>query len=443
MGALVINATFDSSITGDPNAAAIEAMINNAMTIYESLFNDPITVSILFRYATTQPNGSPLPAGAGAVSNKTTYMVPWSTYISGLTADATTTNDATANASLPGSALSTNILPSSADGRAVSLNTPPALFADGSIGAGGPYDGIVTLNSSAPFDFTRPPSAGMIDAQLATKHEMDEVLGLGSFIGLATDLRPQDLFSWSAPGTRNLTSSGSRYFSIDGGTTDIVGFNQTPPGDFGDWLSGSCPQTPPYVQNAFGCADQVADVTQASPEGINLDVIGYDLINPPPAFACASTPVSGCHEASVGGSSLSLKNSTDDTKDKLNWKWRGDDMLGLSTSPDRAICIYAPGPVAQVTISGSSGWVSKGIEIKYANRTGTVGGITKITMKPSSMPGKAKVQVKGAGTNLPDPSMPLTLPATVQLQSSDGECWEHVFVGPAKKNDMGEFSDKE
>src|SRR5438552_7791506 len=59
-GALVINATFDSSITGNGNAAAIEAMINNAVAIYENLFNDPITVNILFRYATTQPDGSPL-----------------------------------------------------------------------------------------------------------------------------------------------------------------------------------------------------------------------------------------------------------------------------------------------------------------------------------------------------------------------------------------------
>ncbi len=59
------------------------------------------------------------------------------------------------------------------------------------------------------------------------------------------NLRPQDLFSWSSPGVRNLTSDGSRYFSIDSGSTNIVGFNQTPPGDFGDWLSEPCPQRHP------------------------------------------------------------------------------------------------------------------------------------------------------------------------------------------------------
>ena len=277
-GALVINATFDSSITSDPNSAAIEAIINNAVSIFRSLFNDPITVSILFRYATTNPDGSPLPPGALAVSYSAVYAVPWNTYIDALKADAATANDATANASLSASALSTNVVPSSANGRAVGLNTPPAMFANGSVGAGGPYDGIVTLNSNQPFKFTRPPASGMYDGQRSTEHEMDEILGFGSYLNLGgSDLRPQDLFSWSAAGARNLMASGSRYLSIDSGNANIVGFNQDPSGDFGDWLSGSCPQANPYVQDAFSCTAQASDVTATSPEGINLDVIGYDL----------------------------------------------------------------------------------------------------------------------------------------------------------------------
>src|SRR4029453_9926368 len=94
-------------------------------------------------------------------------------------------------------------------------------------------------------------------------------------------LRPQDLFSWSSRGVRNLTLDGSRYFSIDSGRTDIVGFNQTPPGSFGDWLSEACPQPHPYVQNVFACRNQHSDISATSPEGINLDVIGYDLVNAP------------------------------------------------------------------------------------------------------------------------------------------------------------------
>ena len=277
---LIINPTFDSSITTKANAATIEAMINRAISIYESLFSDPITVKILFRYSTTAPNGSPFPSGALSESNWVYYAVPWNTYIHALVADAITSYDTTANTSLPTTALSTNIRPSSANGRAVSLNTPPAMFANGTVGSGGPYDGIVSLNSAAPLQLTRPPSASNYDAQRQTEHEIDEVLGLGSRLSIGgSDLRPQDLFSWSSAGVRNLTSSGTRYFSINRGSTSIVSFNQTAPGDFGDWLSTACPQAHPYVQNAFTCPGQFSDVTLTSPEGINLDVIGYDLVH--------------------------------------------------------------------------------------------------------------------------------------------------------------------
>ncbi len=277
---LTIHATFDSSLTGNPNAAAIEAMINRAISILESLYSDPITVEVRFRYATTAPDGTPLPQGSVARSDFVIYMMQWSTFINALRADARTSNDNVANASLPGTALATTIEPSSANGRAVGLNAPPAMFANGTVGEGGPYDGIVTLNSSVSLQFTRPISAGSFDAQRLTEHELDEVIGLGSHLGhVGIDFRPQDLFSWSSSGHRNTTSSGVRYFSINGGVSNIVNFNQGPNGDFGDWLSEDCPQSHPYVQNAFACTGQSSDATATSPEGVNLDVVGYDLAN--------------------------------------------------------------------------------------------------------------------------------------------------------------------
>ena len=276
---LTIHATFDSSITQNPNAAALQAMINRAIAFYEFLFSDPITVQIRFRYATTGPDGSPLGQGTISQSDFTLYPIPWSTFINALRADASTGNDNMANASLPGTALAANIAPSSANGRAVGLDTPTAMFANGTVGNGGPYDGIITLNSSVPFQFSRPTNAGSFDAQRSTEHEMDELLGLGSKLGNnGTDFRPQDLFSWSSAGHRNVTSSGIRFFSIDGGATNVVNFNQNPHGDFGDWLSEDCPQAHPYVQNAFGCTGQYSDIAATSPEGINLDVVGYNLV---------------------------------------------------------------------------------------------------------------------------------------------------------------------
>jgi hypothetical protein len=277
---LVINPTFDSSITSNPNAAAIEAMINQTIAIFQSLFSDPITVELLYRYASTGPGGKTLDPSTVSESDYADYSIPWGDFISALRTDAKTSNDNSADASLPTSSITPNITPSGANGRALGLDTPPSVFSNGKVGSGGQYDGIVTLNSQVPFQFTRPASANDFDAQRATEHETDEILGLGSHLGSSppvTDLTPQDLFSWSAPGTRNHSASGTRYFSIDGGNTDIVGFNQDSSGDYGDWLSAACPQANPYVQNAFVCPGQSSDVSATSPEGINLDVIGYDL----------------------------------------------------------------------------------------------------------------------------------------------------------------------
>lgn len=278
----VISPTFDSSITNNPNAAAIEAMINRAIAIYESLYSDPVTVFILFRYSTTRPNGTPIGSTSQiALSNYVVYSPSWNTYISALQADAKTGNDAAANASLPPNALSANIIPSSANGRALGGDTPPAMFDDSSVAVGGPYDGIVTLNAGAPYQFVRPPNSSNYDAQTSVEHEIDEILGLGSRLNTSSNnLRPQDLFSWSSSGVRNISTSGTRYFSIDGGNTDIVNFSQTPNFDFGDWQSDPCPQANPYVQNAFGCYGQAPDISETSPEGINLDVIGYDRVPP-------------------------------------------------------------------------------------------------------------------------------------------------------------------
>ena len=139
----------------------------------------------------------------------------------------------------------------------------------------------MTLNAGRPLQFSRPTGNSNFDALRAVQHEMDEILGLGSYLNIGgTDLRPQDLFTWSAAGVRNRTTSGSRYFSINGGRNAIVGLNQQSGYDYGDWFSAPCPQASPLVQNALSCPGQYSDISATSPEGINLDVIGYDLVTP-------------------------------------------------------------------------------------------------------------------------------------------------------------------
>ena len=272
---LVIVPSFDPTITSDPRSNAIQAMIISTIQTYQTLFSDPITVVIHFRFSAVDATGEPMATLVGA-SNTTIYGIDWNTYITALKADAKTANDMAAVATLPTSPLTANIVSKSAAGRAIGLNTPPS-----DLGLGGAYDGVITLNSSKPLQFTRPVSAGNFDARTFTEHEIDEVLGLGSHLGSAQPqfLFAQDLFSWASLNARNTTATGERHFSIDRGLHFIATFNQDPGGDFGDWESEpQCPQNHPLVQNAFNCDGQSPEISATSPEGVSLDVVGYDLV---------------------------------------------------------------------------------------------------------------------------------------------------------------------
>ena len=160
-----------------------------------------------------------------------------------------------------------------------SVGTPLSFPSTGSFQTVGSIQTTITLNagSNNTLMFSNPIAGNWAP-------DFDRIV-VNCGVPPSANLRPQDLFSWRSPGNRNLTSNGSRYFSIDSGSTNIVGFNQTPPGDFGDWLSEPCPQRHPFVQNAFACANQFSDIAATSPEGINLDVIGYDLVSAPVANA--------------------------------------------------------------------------------------------------------------------------------------------------------------
>ena len=74
---LVIDPTFDSSILNNPRSAAIQSTVTQAIALYQSLFNDPITVSILFRFANTRPNGTPFSTNDIARSNFVVYPITW------------------------------------------------------------------------------------------------------------------------------------------------------------------------------------------------------------------------------------------------------------------------------------------------------------------------------------------------------------------------------
>jgi hypothetical protein len=280
-GNLVINATFDSTITRDPNAAVIESTINSVIALYEASFSDPITVNIAFQE---------MAGGLAASSTAYGTGVPYATFYTSLAAAATTAMDADALAHLPAGANnpangSTTMELTVPNGRALGFTGPiwdPVP---------GQPDGTVSLNTSF-MNLTRTSiDPSKYDLFAATAHEINEVLGLSSALdGLANgdptptgDVDVMDLFRYDPSGNRsfNTSSSSQAYFSLDG-TAQLVRFNQDATGDFHDWYSPGG-QTP-RVQDAFGTPGATPNLTV---ELIGLDVIGYHFLVPAIAIASA------------------------------------------------------------------------------------------------------------------------------------------------------------
>jgi hypothetical protein len=277
---LFINPTFDATITGDPNALAIEGAINNAIANLEAAFSDPIEVDIKFQ------------EGSGLGSSSTFFLggVSYALYCADLVADKKSANDTTAmNVLAPGGVCPTNnpvtgdstINVKTANLRAVGIATPGH-------GSGAGLDGTITLNTALTFPGS-PGSSLTYSLIVVAEHEIDEVLGLGSTlpggngpnVGAATlgDPFPEDLFRFTG-GSRTLSSGScgslpTAFFSIDNNATQLAQFNNAcNGGDFGDWASSGSAQ----VQDAFA----TPGATPALGNEITaLDVIGFDAVSAP------------------------------------------------------------------------------------------------------------------------------------------------------------------
>ena len=259
---LSINATFDSTITSNSNAAIIEAGINAAISRIEADIANTVTINIDFKNL------------ASGLGQSLTYYSPlsYSSYLDYLANGQTlSANDIAAVASLHGG--STNPVDGNSN---VYLNTA-LLKAMGYSHSGN--DGTISLNLSLMnLSRTGTQNGSLYDLQAVAAHEIDEVLGIGGSGSILPStsgpVRPLDLFRYSASGVRSFTtnSSATAYFSIDGGVTDLVNFNQTSGADYADWASSGTPQ----VQDAFGTPG-TTNVNVGTNELTALDVIGYNL----------------------------------------------------------------------------------------------------------------------------------------------------------------------
>ncbi|HLK69200.1 MAG TPA: NF038122 family metalloprotease [Bryobacteraceae bacterium] len=276
---IVIVPTFDSSITGDANALLIETTINQALNFYETNITTPITVHITYAEM-----------GSGLGQSDTFFdTVSYSQYLSALQAHSSgNAVDTSALGTLPAGPNdpvdgTTNVDVTTANLRALGFSASAAT------------DSTISVNTAITNYAGKPFNGGFYSLLAVIEHETDEALGLGSNLDTGSNtgsIRPEDLFRYSAPGTRSYTidSGATSYFSVDGGVTNLAGFNQTgPPGgaDYGDWASSGTPR----VQDAFGTPGAFPVF---GPEQAALDAIGYN-------FASLDTPEPSSWLLMLGG----------------------------------------------------------------------------------------------------------------------------------------------
>jgi hypothetical protein len=286
-----------------------------AANMWSSLLSDNVTI-----YMTIGFNS--LGGGILAQAGSTQGTISYGGFRAALAADATSADDATAILNLPGGASvdlllnrtanspfgagsatpyvdndgdanNTTIRMSTANAKAIGVfgaATQPGTCPGGAVGC----DAFLQFNSDFAFDFDRSNgiTAGQFDFVGVAAHEIGHALGFFSGVdildinsppingpfddNLFTFLSPLDLFRWSAlslaSGVRDWTAdTRAKYFSINGGATDLGGFATGV--NFGDGRQAS------HWKDGLGLG--IMDPTAAPGEFLSitmLDLRGFDVI---------------------------------------------------------------------------------------------------------------------------------------------------------------------
>ena len=228
--------------------------------------------------------------------------------------------------------------------------------------------------------------------------------------------------------------------------------------------SSACPanQSLPNGTPCSGSACAVAGTCQAGActGGTPVSCGPCETCNPL-GGGCVTAPRTSCRlPVTSGKSTIKIKDSLGGPKgDRVMWKWATGAATALTdfgdpvNSTGLTLCIFdrsqASSPLlfrASVPAGGTCGtkpcWIGNGKTFKFKNSAASGDGVSNISLIPGAE-GKAKVVVSARGAALSQrpfgvPTPPLSLPFTVQLQSTNGQCWESTYSRTGLKKNTNE-----
>ena len=257
----------DSSIASAP--AGLAAAVEAAAAIYEQDFPGDYNVNISYGWGTfdNAPSSALTSSSSGAYSlgGGTSFPVSYSQLKGWRTANAVSSAQIAAVATLPASSASFPGDPSSffvsfAEEKALGVFSGDGSAIDGSIGFN------IVKAASTPEDW-----------EPAALTEIAHALGWDSIAQGGSLPDAADLFRYSSPGQYGWTSGQSAYFSIDGGATDLADFATST--SFDQTLFSSLPADDP-LRLPFTSA--ATTLTAFDVEALSVIGFGAANVSPPP-----------------------------------------------------------------------------------------------------------------------------------------------------------------
>ncbi len=200
-----------------------------------------------------------------------------------------------------------------------------------------------------------------------------------------------------------------------------------------------------------GCGEQCDDSNLDAGDGCS------PTCQVEPGLGCTAGPLTGCRRPFVPGKASIQITKKGGVKDAIKWKWLKGERTTTAeygtplTTTNYQVCIYDPSGLrfaitnpAGGTCAGKPCWKPTGTKgFQYKDKDLTPDGGYQLKLKEGAL-AKAQIQFTARGTNLALPADLTSIgqPLTVQIQNSDGLCWEAIYSGPPTTQSPTKFSDK-